>query len=85
MPSARIVASKSGFLTSLIFIWVDFFTIFSTAFLRLSISSPRFPIIIPGLDVYIETTKFSDDLSSSILLIEEFFSLTLKYSLTLRS
>ena len=37
------------------------------------------------LDVKIETTKFSADLSNSILLIDEFLSFTLKYSLTLRS
>jgi len=56
-----------------------------TAALRFSISSPRLPIMIPGLEVWIVTTKFSALLSNSILLIEECLSLFEKNSLTLRS
>ena len=73
--SAKIVASRSGFFTSLIFIWVVCWTILLTAALRFSISSPRLPIMIPGLEVWIVTTKFSALLSNSILLIEECLSL----------
>ena len=84
-PSARIVASKSGFFTSFILICEGPLTIFSTAFFKFSISSPRFPIIMPGLAVWILTINVSAVLSSSILLIEEFLSFVPKWFLTLRS
>ena len=85
IPSATSWASNSGFLISEIFIRKSLICIFiinANFALKFSISSPFFPITIPGRAVIIVIFAFLDGLSILILLIDASLNLLLIKVLT---
>ena len=79
MFSATSLASTSGFLTSFISRKTSRFDNLVSLFLRDSMSAPFFPIIIPGLELYIEILNFFAALSILTFEILAFFNFSSTY------